>query len=356
MSGTEQPVLLERRGHLGVITLNRPRAINALTHEMVRLVLRALDEWEDDATVHTVAVTGAGERGLCAGGDVVALYEAAVRGPLEPAVDFWADEYTMNARIAAYPKPVVAVQDGLVLGGGIGVSSHASHRIVTERSRLGFPEVTIGFVPDVGGTWLLSRAPGELGTRLAVTGASVGAADAVHVGLADHLVPSRSVPELLARLETEDPDPVVAALAQDPGPAPLAAERELTDRVFAPDSVVAILAALDADGGQVTRELATTVRAKSPTALSVTLTALRRARGLGSLEEALAQEFRVSTRHLTAPDFAEGIRAQLVDKDRTPRWRPARPEEVPPSLVEEFFRPSPWGEPGFVRVRSEETS
>ena len=356
MSGTGRPVLLERRGRLGVITLNRPRAINALTHEMVRLVLRALDEWEGDATVHTVAVTGAGERGLCAGGDVVALYEAAVRGPLEPAVEFWAEEYTMNARIAAYPKPVVAVQDGLVLGGGIGISSHASHRVVTERSRLGFPEVTIGFVPDVGGTWLLSRAPGELGTRLALTGASVGAADAIHVGLADHLVPSRSVPELLARLETADPDPVVAALAQDPGPAPLATERELTDHAFAADSVVAILAALDADGGPTARELATTIRAKSPTALSVTLAALRRARGLGSLEEALAQEFRVSTRHLTAPDFVEGIRAQLVDKDRTPRWRPARPEEVPPSLVEEFFRPSAWGELGSVRGTSKETS
>src|SRR5690606_19606737 len=164
---------------------------------MVRLIVEALNAWRDD-DIATVAIVGAGERGLCAGGDVIGLHRAATEGEPEFAAAFWRDEYRMNAMIANYPKPVVAVQDGLVLGGGIGVSAHASHRVVTERSRLGFPEVTIGFVPDVGATWLLSRAPGELGTRLALTGASVGAADAIHVGLADHLVPSRSVPELLA--------------------------------------------------------------------------------------------------------------------------------------------------------------
>ncbi|GAA1637640.1 enoyl-CoA hydratase/isomerase family protein [Georgenia ruanii] len=341
---------------LGLITLNRPRAINALTHEMVLLVSRALDEWEHDDAVRTVAITGAGERGLCAGGDIVALYEAAVEGPAEPAVEFWADEYAMNARIATYPKPIVAVQDGLVLGGGIGISAHASHRVVTERSRLGFPEVTIGFVPDVGGTWLLSRSPGELGTRLALTGAHVGAADAILVGLSDQFVPSELIPALLDRLGTEEPDIAIAAVRADPGPAPLEAERELTDRTFGQATVCEIIAALEADGDEPARQIAGTVAAKSPTAVSVALEALRRARALDSLEEALEQEFRVSTRHLSAPDFAEGIRAQVIDKDRSPAWRPADLGEITTSMVEEFFRESPWGSFHSARVMSKETS
>ncbi|WP_127128850.1 enoyl-CoA hydratase/isomerase family protein [Georgenia sp. SYP-B2076] len=354
MNATDDAVLLERRGALGLITLNRPRAINALTHEMVRLVSDALDRWEHDDGVRTVAITGAGDRGLCAGGDVVALYEAATVGPPEPAVEFWADEYTMNARIAAYPKPVVAIQDGLVLGGGIGISAHASHRIVTERSRLGFPEVTIGFVPDVGGTWLLSRSPGELGTRLALTGAHVGAADAILVGLSDHFVPAADVAALLGRLESEEPDSAVAAVRADPGPAPLAAERELTDRVFARTTVPEILSALGTDGPE--RAIRETIAAKSPTALTVTLEAVRRARALDSLEEALEQEFRVSTRHLTTPDFTEGIRAQVVDKDRSPAWRPATLGDVTADLVETFFQESPWSSFRSVRVPSKETS
>lgn len=353
---TAAPVLLERRGALGLITLNRPRAINALTHEMVLLVSRALDEWEHDDAVRTVAITGAGERGLCAGGDVVALYDAAVNGPVRPAVEFWADEYAMNARIATYRKPIVALQDGLVLGGGIGISAHASHRVVTERSRLGFPEVAIGFVPDVGGTWLLSRSPGELGTRLALTGAHVSAADAILVGLADHFVPSGSVPALLGQLELESPDTVVAAVRVDVDPAPLQAEREWTDRAFAEDTVTGILAALAAAGEESALRAAETIAEKSPTAVSVTLEAIRRARRLHSLDEVLEQEFRVSTRHLSAPDFAEGIRAQVIDKDRAPSWRPAKLGEVMPSLVEEFFQESSWGSLQTVRVPSNETT
>src|SRR5690625_255555 len=353
--GAEQPVLLERRGRAGIITLNRPRAINALTHQMVRLVLDALAQWEHDSAVGTVVIVGSGERGRCAGGDVVALYRAAVEGPVEQAVQFWADEYVMNARIAAYPKPIVAIQDGLVLGGGIGISAHASHRVVTERSRLGFPEVTIGFVPDVGGTWLLTRSPGELGTRLALTGDHVGASDAILLGLSDHYVPSDGLPELLTRLETEAPDSAIAALGAEPGPAPLQVERDATDHAFGSGSVAEIITALEAQDDETARALAKTIAAKSPTALTVTLEAMRRARRLGSLEEALEQEFRVSTRHLSAPDFTEGIRAQLIDKDRTPTWRPANLSDLTPDLVEEFFTESPWASFRSVHSASKES-
>lgn len=330
-------VLVEVRGRLGLLTLNRPKAINALTHGMVTIIAGALDRWADDDGIATVAVIGAGDRGLCAGGDVVGLYRDVTESDGMGAAAFWRDEYAMNARIADYPKPFVAIQDGIVLGGGIGVSAHASHRVVTERSKLGFPEVTIGYIPDVGATWLLSHAPGELGTRLALTAAHVGPADAILVGFADHFVPSDRIPTLLTALETEEPATAIALLAAEPAPGVLAAQQSWTDETFSAATVPAILGRLRLSGSDEAAALAEGIAHKSPVALAVTLESLRRARELPTLEAALAQEYRVSRHSSTTHDFAEGIRAQLVDKDRNPRWIPSNHADVSPADVSAFF-------------------
>ncbi|MDR5706151.1 enoyl-CoA hydratase/isomerase family protein [Agromyces aerolatus] len=341
-------VIVEQRGRLGLLTLNRPRAINALTHGMVRLIAEALDRWADDDTVATVAVVGSGERGLCAGGDVVSLYRDVTEADGLGAAAFWRDEYTMNARIASYPKPFVAIQDGIVLGGGIGVSAHGSHRIVTERSKLGFPEVTIGFVPDVGATWLLSRAPGELGTRLALSAASIGPADAILVGFSDSFVPSDRLPKLLKALEFEDAATVIEALATEPGPGVLDAQRDWTDEVFAGDSVTDIIERLRDHAAPEASALAESIDQKSPLALAVTLESLRRARELPGLTAALDQEYRVSRHSSAAPDFAEGIRAQLVDKDRNPKWSPSSHAAVAAADVSAVFETPSDGDLGLA--------
>jgi enoyl-CoA hydratase len=332
-------VLFDRRGRLGLITLNRPQAINALTHSMVRQILAKLDDWETDPQVATVAITGAGERGLCAGGDIVSLYRDATEGDGRASAAFWRDEYTLNLRIASYPKPYVALQDGIVLGGGIGLSAHGSHRIVTERSKLGLPEVGIGFIPDVGATWLLSHAPGELGTYLALTGGSVAAADALHLGLADFYVPSGRLDDLLAALESEAPEVAIEQVSADAGPALLEARSEWIDPAFAGDSVRGILSHLRATNLAEARAAAEIIEVKSPIALAVTLESLRRARALPSLAAAFDQEYRVSLRSLASHDFVEGVRAQVIDKDRRPRWEPAALETVDESAVEEYFTP-----------------
>lgn len=335
-------IRLERRGGLAVVVLDRPRALNALTHTMVRAIAAALDVWEVDPGVATVLLTGAGERGFCAGGDVVAIHADAVSGGTG-ALEFWRDEYTLNARIARFPKPVVALMRGLVLGGGVGLAGHARHRVVTDDSAVGMPETIIGFVPDVGGTWLLSHAPGELGTFLALTGRPTDAAGAIIAGLADVFVPASSLDRLVEDLSSDDPataDPVaaVARHAEAPAGSALAHDRAWIDRCFAADRVPDILADLRAEGRDT---VADAIESRSPTALAVTLAALRRARGMPDLEDALVQEFRVASRFLRVPDLAEGIRAQLIDKDRAPRWNPATFAEVDPTFVEAFFAPLP---------------
>jgi enoyl-CoA hydratase len=331
-------VLGERRGALGLITLNRPRAINALTHGMVLEIDALLDRFEDDDEVATVAITGAGERGLCAGGDIVALYRDAVDGDGSAAASFWRDEYRLNARIARYPKPVVAVQDGIVLGGGIGISAHGSHRVVTERSRLGLPETGIGFVPDVGATGLLSRAPGHTGTLLALTGRHIGAADAIAVGLSDWYVPSERIGRLLTGLEHDTPGAVIAALAEDVGRSSILDARDWADECFDHEWVADVLDAIDDDSSREATDAARAIRANSPTAVAVTLSSLRRAAALTSLEDVLRQEFRVSCGMHRVADFAEGVRAQVIDKDRTPHWQPGW-DAVSTLEIDSFFAP-----------------
>ncbi|WP_031000401.1 enoyl-CoA hydratase/isomerase family protein [Streptomyces sp. NRRL F-5630] len=338
MSGAgERPVLTSVRGRAAHLVLNRPRALNALTHEMVGLIDAALTAWEKDDAVETVVLTGAGERGLCAGGDIRAVYEAARDGDGREAADFWRDEYRLNARVPRYPVPYVAVMDGIVMGGGIGVSAHGSVRIVTERTKAAMPETGIGFVPDVGGTWLLSRAPGHLGTRQALTGTVAGPGDALRLGLADHYVPSSALPELLEALGTLPADEAVGRYAAEAPPAALDRDRGWIDACYAADTVEEIVERLRARPEEAAHADAATLAGRSPTSLKVTLEALRRVRALATLEEALDQEYRVSLACLATPDLVEGIRAQVVDKDRDPHWNPASLAEVDASDVARFF-------------------
>lgn len=337
-------VLLRTDGRAAHITLNRPRALNALNHGMIRAVDEALTAWEHDPAVHSVVITGAGERGLCAGGDIRAVHDDARDGDGTAAAAFWRDEYRLNARIAHYPKPYVAIMDGIVMGGGVGISAHGSMRIVTERSRVAMPETGIGFVPDVGGTHLLSRAPGELGTHLGLTGTQIGAADAVLCGLADHYVPSAALPALLADLAALPAQEAVARHEQPLPEAELPRHREWIDACYSAGTVEEIAERLLAYGDPAAKEAAETLLSKSPTSLKITLTALRRARRAGTLEAALDQEFRIACRMLATPDLVEGVRAQVIDKDRNPRWTPATLAEV--TDVEGFFVPLGDGEPG----------
>ncbi len=329
-------VLFERRGRLGVITLNRPRAVNALTAGMAAAMLDQLTLWTSDDAVAAVLVRGAGDRGLCAGGDIVAIYRDMLDGG-DATAGFWAGEYALNSLISDYPKPYVALMDGLVLGGGVGISAHGSIRIVTERTRMGMPETTIGFVPDVGGTLLLSRSPGETGTHAALTGAHLSGADALFLGLADHFVPSANLVELTRALENEAPDTAVARFSEQAPASVLAAQQEWIDACYASDDAEEILRRLRTVGGEAS-DVADTIEAKSPTAVKVALESLRRVRGL-NLEEALEQEYRVGLRFLAGSDFREGIRAQVVDKDRTPHWQPPSLAEVSRTDVESYFAP-----------------
>jgi enoyl-CoA hydratase len=332
------PVLAEVTGGLGRLTLNRPAAINALTAEMAGVLRRTLADWSETDRVRAVLISGAGPRGLCAGGDLRAMHADAVSGGTG-SLDFWADEYRLNADLAAYPKPVVAFMDGLVMGGGIGVSAHASLRVVTERSRLAMPEVGIGFHPDVGGSWLLARAPGEIGTHLALTGGTIGAADALLAGLADVFVPSARLGEVASALETGDAAEVVAPFAATPPPGDLAEARAWIDYCYTGDDVAAIVDRLTSSAAPGAQAAAKEIATKSPTSLVVTLRSVRSAAGMPGLREALDQEYRLSAALLRLPDLAEGIRAQIIDKDRRPRWQPPTLDEVSPAVIEACFAP-----------------
>ncbi|WP_225830516.1 enoyl-CoA hydratase/isomerase family protein [Streptomyces sp. NK08204] len=339
MTGTEEPVLFHTAGRAAHITLNRPKAINALNHDMVRRIDEALTAWEHNPSVETVVVSGAGERGLCAGGDIRAIHDDARDGDGSASAAFWRDEYHLNARIARYPKPYVALMDGIVMGGGVGISAHGSVRIVTERSRIAMPETGIGFVPDVGGTHLLALTPGELGTHLALTGAQIGAGDALLCGLADHYVPSAALGAFVEDLADMPVRDALVRHAQPPPPGQLAEWQDWIDACYAAGTVEEIVRRLLDHGCPDAKETAETLFSKSPTALKVTLAAQRRARHLGTLERVLDQEYRVSCAALSTPDLVEGIRAQVIDKDRNPRWSPATLAEVTDAHVERFFAP-----------------
>jgi enoyl-CoA hydratase len=327
-------VLARVQGSAGRLTLNRPAALNALDLPMIRALTAALAAWEQDDAVAVVVLDGAGGKGLCAGGDVRFMYDDVRNGGREFAT-LLAEEYALDARIARYPKPYVALMDGVVMGGGVGVSAHGSVRVVTERTVLAMPECSIGYVPDVGGTWLLARAPGELGTHAALTGARLRAADAIACGLADVHVPSQRLPELVAALTgcEQHPRAVVDRFATDPGPSALVADRPWIDGCYAGDTVTEIVDLLRGAGHAATAEQ---VRSGAPLALVMTLRAVRSARTL-SLPDALRQEYRLARSCTRWPDFAEGVRARLIDRD-TPRWDPASLRAVTVDVVVEFLR------------------
>jgi enoyl-CoA hydratase len=342
-------LITRREGAVGRITLNRPKALNAITLGMVEGMTSALDAFEGDPSIRTIIIDGAGERGLCAGGDIRALYDTRNDGPAL-AREFWTKEYRLDLRIATFPKDVVTFMDGIVMGGGLGVSGHARHRVVTEATAFAMPETAIGFMPDVGATWLMPRAPGEIGTYLALTGERIGAADAIHAGFADWFVPRASLPELVATLgKAGEPASVtLQRFARDPGAPQLAELRNEIDRLFAGDEAETIMARLaDAKSGFAERTRATLLQ-KSPTSLKVTLAAQRRGRALPSLAACLDMEYRVVMRFFEGHELHEGIRAAVVDKDRDPRWNPARLEDVTAAMVSRYFEPLADGELGLA--------
>jgi enoyl-CoA hydratase len=336
-------VLIRREGRAGRITMNRPQALNALTHAMVGRIRDALVAWRDDPQVALVLLDGTGGRALCAGGDVRALYDSRAEGS-GLARAFWAGEYPVNALIGRYPKPYVALQDGIVMGGGIGLSGHARHRIVTERSRLAMPETGIGLIPDVGGTWLLAHAPGEAGVYLGLTGEAMGAADAIQARFANVFIPSSKLSRLTEQLVDPKGGPVaeaIGALNEDAGASQLAARRREIDQAFAGDSVESMLERLAAMPDEWARKAVATLAQKSPKSLKLTLAAIRNARRLGSLEDALNVEYRLCVRLFEDGEFVEGVRALLVDKDRQPKWSPPRLADVSSELVAAYLAPLP---------------
>ncbi|WP_353808318.1 enoyl-CoA hydratase/isomerase family protein [Agromyces sp. SYSU T00194] len=350
---------------LGHVTLDRPEALNALNHRMLLRLTEIFEAWRDDTEVSIVLLDGAGERGFCAGGDIREMYAGITADRRDDVRAFFWHEYRLDAMIAEYPKPVVSILDGIAMGGGIGIGGHASIRIVTERSRLAMPETRIGFTPDVGGALLLGRAPGRLGEYLALTSESMSDAAAIDAGFADFLVPSASLPALAQALEERadpgTPSEIVMLFDETPEPSPLQAKRHWIDDAFAADDVPGIIERLRelADGRRPARtgagapefpvvpldassraEAAATAEAlleRAPTALAVTLHAVRSARALNALRPVLEQDLRLVSWFLDHPDLAEGIRAQVVDKDRSPRWSPAGLDELDEDVVAQAF-------------------
>lgn len=328
-------MLARIEGAIGHLTLNRPRSLNALNPAMISDVSIALRDWAGDPAVTAVLLDGAGERGLCAGGDIKVLYDG-IRGNTVVPLEFWTHEYEMNATIANYPKPFVAIMDGFTFGGGIGISVHASVRIVTERSQLSMPETAIGLAPDVGALYWYARIPGGLGTYAALTGARLNAGDALHAGLADFCWPAAGLADLTERMRTgwlPSAADAVAPPARLHGPE----DSGWIDEVFVLDSIEDIAAALGQRPEPAAAQTLQTLRRMSPTALKVTLAAVRRARDLPTVADVLAQDLRVSSAFTRHPDLPEGIRAMLIDRDRQPRWTPSRWEDVTAADVASYF-------------------
>ncbi len=326
-------------GGVAFVTLSRPKALNALTLEMIRAYYRRLVGWAKDPAVRAVVIEGEGGKAFCAGGDVRAVYDSVKTVPSDLNRVFFAEEYQLNRLIHRLGKPYIALIDGITMGGGLGLSVHGTHRIATEKTMAAMPETGIGLFPDIGATWFLNRCPGKMGLHLALTGARVRAADALYVGFATHYAPSDALDGFKRDLVAgTDVEAAIRKIAADPGPAPLAAARSTIDRTFAGGSVEAILAALEADGSDWAKETLKTLHPKSPTSLKVTFEQLRRGAGL-AIEDVLVMEYRMTQVFMAGHDFFEGIRALLVDKDQSPKWKPATLAEVTEGDVARYFEP-----------------
>jgi enoyl-CoA hydratase len=339
----EGDLIARKEGSVGILRLNRPKAINAVTLEMFHDIDKALDVFEADPDIAVILLEGAGERGLCAGGDIRALWESSkIKGDLGKIL--WRDEYILNARIKKFPKPYVAFMDGIVMGGGVGLSAHSSHRVVTDKTKLAMPEVGLGFFPDVGGTWLLSHSPGEIGTYFGLTGQTMNGPDAIHASFADAVVPSAKLAALREALTKVRPgvtsaevETLIAGFATGETAGPVAAMQGKIDAWFAHDRMEDIVAALQRDGSELALSTLKTLNEKSPRGMVVTLKLLRLARTSRSLEECLVREYRAALEVFASDDFREGVRAAVIDKDRSPKWSPPRIEDVTPEMVAPYF-------------------
>ena len=340
---SEGDLIVRREGSVGVIRLNRPKAINAMTLEMSLGIDAALDRFESDPAIAVVLLEGAGERGLCAGGDIRGLYDSSRAGG-DLGKIFWRQEYIMNARIAKFPKPYIAFMDGLVMGGGVGLSAHARHRVATEKTKLAMPEVGLGFFPDVGGTWLLSRSPGEIGTYFGLTGQTMNGPDAIHARFADAVVPSSSLAALREVLTGIRPGTasgevktLIDGFATGETGGPVAAMQADINRWFSHDRMEDIFAALHRDGSEIAQSTLKTLNEKSPRGMVVALKLLRLARTSSSLQDCLVREYRAALEVFRSDDFREGVRAAVIDKDRNPKWSPSRVEDVTPGMLAPYF-------------------
>lgn len=333
----------EVRGAAGIITLDRPRALNAITHAMIRAMRAQLDAWIEDSAVGHVVIRSAHERAFCVGGDVRHMAELGSTGHKEQARAFWRDEYSLNHLISRYPKPYVSLVDGMCFGGGFGASGHGRYRVAGEKLGFAMPEVAIGLFPDVGGTYVLPRLPGWAGAFLAMTGARIGMPDAMALGLYTHHIPTERWPDLIeALVEADDVESVLDRFAVVPPEPTLRGLYPMIDRIFAGGTVPAVVAALEhaAKGEGVEAEFAglqlSTIRRASPTSVFIAFEQMRR--GLAhDLAGCLKLEFRVVTRVLDGHDFFEGVRAVLIDKDQAPKWRPSRLEDIDPAMIAALF-------------------
>ncbi|MHA1571539.1 MAG: enoyl-CoA hydratase/isomerase family protein [Alphaproteobacteria bacterium] len=333
-------IMFEVGDGLGLVTLNRPRALNALSLEMALAFKATLDQWAENPAIEAVVVRGAGERAFCAGGDVRALYHAGKGAP--EGYDFYYEEYRLNRAIFRLGKPYIALMDGVVMGGGAGLSVHGSHRVVTERTLFAMPETALGLFPDIGAGYFLPRCPGRLGLYLALTGVRIDGSDCLYAGLATHFLDSGAMAGLVAKLADADKSEagIAAALGSEVAgnPSQLAKHRSEIDHCFGGGSVRAILDALDSSGSDWAKETAAVLRTRSPMSLELTFRQMEMAVGL-DIEEILRMEFRLSQRCMAGHDFYEGVRAILVDKDHAPRWQPDSLDGVTGADLDAYFAP-----------------
>lgn len=335
-------IIARIEGRAGIISLNRPKAIHALTLDMVHAMTAALLEWREDAAAHVIMIDHAEGRGFCAGGDIAFLRDSALAGGAAGR-KFFHDEYQLNHLLFTYPKPVVAFMDGITMGGGVGISQPAKYRIATENTRFAMPETGIGLFPDVGGGWYLSRLPGRVGQYLALTGARIDGADCLAIGLATHYLPGAALEQVKAAIAA-NPEKVEAILGEASIGAPLAKiveSRPQIERLFASDIYEEILAALENDGGEWAGKELAGLRTKSPQTCKVALRQLAYGGNFTDFADNMAMEYRIASRVLTRHDFIEGVRAVIVDKDNAPAWNPATPEGVGSALLDQIFFPLP---------------